>query len=227
MKKKYILWLCVLLVGTIYGQTKSQKVRFANFSLVINNFYSECYTYNRFSEDNTKPLITVDSIFICETPCDSSGWYIDGQHINATSKSVKDSFEVSYAIEYEIQQGFDSRNGKFPTEGWDEWYKQYREWSYISKYKKLQQASNNYFRLPIRNNEASKNDLLAIKRKFGLRDTLIEITHEVGQEYLVFAKGSSLFSLQPGFLRLKIKRFKEGILKETKYVFVRFSEGCD
>ncbi len=227
MKCFYFLWIILLIAQTTFGQTRSQKVSFAKFSLVINNFYSECYNYSRFPEDSAIPLKIIDTIFICETPCDSNGWYIDGQTIQLSSKLANNTFELSYANEYNIYQGFDSRTIKEPKEGWEDWYSKSQNMKYSSNYKKVEQLSASSFKLPHRQNNTDKIDLSNIKQKFGLRDTLIDIPHEEGQELLIFAKGRKLFSLVNSNLSIRIKRFANGQLKETKYVIVEISEGCD
>ena len=221
------LWLCVFIGQISNGQSKKQIVRFANFSLTINNFYSECYHFSRFSDENTLPLKAVDTIFICETPCDSVGWYINGQTINIITKSLSDSFVLFYANEYDINQGYDSRIVNIPNEGWDEWYRKCQNWKYISNYKRAKAISTNCFKLPFRENFTSKVDISSIKQKFGLRDTMIEIPHEAGLEYMVFTKNSKLFSMEFSYLRMRINRFSNGKLMETKYVLVGISEGCD
>jgi hypothetical protein len=210
-----------------FAQTKSQKLTFTNFNLVISNFYSECYSYTRFPGEGEKRPKIIDTIFICETPCEDKGWYIDGQAITVSSKTTNDSYEIAYAIEYDISQQFDDRGGKSPAEGWEAWEKKARNRRYISGYKTLKRIAATRFRLPGRAQLAGANDVKAIRQKFGLRDTLIVLPREVGETRLVFAKGGKLFSNTASYIRLSVKRFSGGILKETRYVVIGISEGCD
>ncbi len=216
MKFFRLLLFTQLLTGTTTAQTKSQKVNFPFFSIRISNFYSECYHYARFAEENEKPPVFYDTLFICETPCDENGWYVNGQIIGFSSKTRGNNYELSYAVEYTVRQ-----EANEPVRS------ALDEKKYLSAYKVMKPLKGDNFRLPQRNRYLAKADLLSAKTRFGIRDTLVEISGETGIRTFTLTKNGKLFSFDSDNFILKIKRFVSGKLKETKYLVIGLSEGCE
>lgn len=222
-----VLIICLLMTQMSLGQTKSQKVKFENYTVSVNNFFSECYSYSRFPSENEIIPIKFDTIFICETPCDESGWYINGQMLRILSKKKAEIYEVYFATEFDITQTFDTRGRRNPSEGWEEWYKKSKNFLYVSSFKSLKKISSSRFKLPSRNEFSNQKYSKMIKQKFNLRDTLIEIPQEVGMTTIGYHQGSKLFTCNPTYCRLMVKRILNGKLQDIKCIVIGLSDGCD
>jgi hypothetical protein len=227
MIKTALLFILLLPCFFVLGQSKNQHVSFSTFSLNIHNFYSECYSHSRNSEEIRPTHAKFDTVFLCETPCEDTGWYINGQTLKVHSKREFESFELYLSTEYLIASAFDNLNKNMPDEGWEARYKRATYIQYFSKEVKLRMIKPNIFKIPspdvIRKHASFEN----IKKRYGFKDTIIEVPQEVGVLLIQFYKGIEYYTAYPQYYKIKINRFIKGHLVETKYVTIGISEGCD
>ena len=91
----------------------------------------------------------------------------------------------------------------------------------------LFRSKGNAFRIPSDNNLKEKVNPKRIKQKYGLRDTIIEIPQEAGTLYIKYHNKTKLYYEKANYYRFKIRCYAKGYLKETKYIYVGISNGCD
>lgn len=205
---KRIILICLIILNSLtsFSQTKwKETIRFKNFKVDIVNFKPECSP----CIENTNPL---DTFSIAENPCDEDGWYINGRTLIVIPKFKNDSFALSYAYEvnlYEVAKKHIEMGEHF---------------NYITKYLSIPTYNNNRFKIPEwRDNGYNK----AIRKKYNFRDTLITGSSESGPFEDKFTKNGKVYRDRWNALFIRIKRYNNNVLKETKYIRVGLSEGCD
>ena len=186
------------------AQTKPIEIlTFKNFDVNIINFISEHPPY---PENDTSQ---VDTLLISENPCDQDGWYIEGTTLKILPKFKYDSFALSFAYQVDLFE-VNSESGESMI--------------HITDYKTIAAQSKNSFRIPELN---GADYIKSIKKKYHFQDTIITGASEGGPFEYRFARNGKVFADHWNYLYLRIKRFNSGKLKETKFIFVGLTEGCD
>jgi len=127
-------------------------------------------------------------------------------------KFKNDSFALSFAFQvdlYEVSKKHIETREHF---------------NYIINYISIPSYNKRHFKIPEwRDNGYSK----AIRKKYNFRDTLITGSTEGGPFEDKFTKNGKVYRDNWNALYIRIKRFNNNVLKETKYIRVGLTEGCD
>ncbi len=206
MKKIALISLIILNSLTSFPQTKwTETIKFKNFVVDITNFKSECSP----CLNNTNPL---DTFSIAENPCDEDGWYIGGKTLIVISKFKNDSFALSFAYHVDLYE-VSKKQIETPA-----------HFEYLTNYLSIPSSNKSHFKIPEwQDNGYTK----AIKKKYNFQDTLVTGSTEGGPFEDKFTKNGKVYRDRWNALYIRIKRFKDNLLMETKYIKVGLTEGCD
>ncbi|WP_461451884.1 hypothetical protein [Mucilaginibacter sp.] len=199
------------------------KIIFPDFSIRLNNI--AFITYKSGNNKYTHNGDTIDTrnykVWILSTKSDTIHLKTDDDKglnlgkIEIVPKNKSDRFEISYSFKLAII----AENGKNDT-----------LWQSMMSYKKTEDSLNYFFKSPEHNyiySEEGKK-INEIKKRFNLRDTTFKKEADNG-DYGTYMDDGVIFKNQlceipyTTLLYLKIDRFIEDRLAETKYLVVDFS----
>ena len=193
----------------------SETLLFKTFKVTIFDFVSE--KSDDSVSNSTSTNLCLDTIMISENPCDANGWYIDGKKLKISSKSQLDSFTISYAYQIDFSE-IDTSQILSNRER--------EKWTYVTSYYKIPRIDNNIFLIP--KNEYLKYLHKSIKKDNNLRDTsLLLYAMTESPMNINFIKKRKLIYDNWSYAYLRIRRFNDRKLKETKYIRIGLSNGCD
>jgi hypothetical protein len=204
MKIVSFSYLVFLFSSTSYAQTvKTENLKFLNFDVQILNFVSASRPVSLSNSGR------IDTLIINEDPCES-GSYIRGKTLKILPKFRSDSFALSFAYKVHIF----SVSGNLTNDNW----------IYYANYVTIPRSNEAQFTIPAyKDNRYTKS----IKKRYNFRDTLITVESEGFPDPHQFTRNGQVFRDEWEDLYLRIRRFNNGKLIESKYIVVELRRGCD
>lgn len=194
------------------------KVMYKNFDVLFHKYETHNSMY-----DNTDPyetdgladvIVTKDTLTINEYGIPDD----DRILVQLMPKHKGDQFKVYYTILREVREQYDHR--RHPP--FDEWKKTMVNWKGYSQPVKLKDSAVYYYRLPHRDITKEQEN---VKPLLSLRDTAVIVPSEGGNYASVVYKDRPAHFELPWDM-LKIERYRDGKLVETKYIRLIIESGC-
>ncbi len=155
------------------------------------------------------------------------GVYVDNTHMQIIPTDKRDHFVVSYCMLTRLNEASTDRD--FPGGS---------SWQEYTPFIRLRDSVRNQFVIdppddrvlwgqpgPIEDDYYARQ-LAAIKRKYRLQDTLIELSSEGGTSYITLKKGKKLYGYGRESYLIRVEQYRNGRLRSRKFIVISMSFGC-
>lgn len=159
--------------------------------------------------------------------CEDVGVYVDNTHMQIIPTDKRDHFVVSYCMLTRLNEASTDRD--FPGGS---------SWQEYTPFIRLRDSVRNQFVIvppddrvlygwpgPTEDDYYARQ-LAAIKRKYRLQDTLIEISGEGGSSYITLKKGKKLYGYGRESYLIRVEQYRNGRFRSRKFIVITMSFGC-
>lgn len=155
------------------------------------------------------------------------GVYLDNTRMHIIPSDRHDRFVVSYCMLTRLNETSTDRD--FPGGS---------SWQEYTPFIRLRDSVRNQFVIDApddrvlygqpgpKEDDYFARQLAAIKRKYRLQDTLIEISGEGGSSYITLKKGKKLYGYGRESYLIRVEQYRNGRLRSRKFIVIYMSFGC-